>query len=58
MSKTCEKCARGPQVGISRSHSMIKTKRKFNLNLQTRTIGGKRMNVCTNCIKTGKKTSK
>lgn len=44
-------------MGVSRSHSMIKTRRRFNLNLQTKTVDGKQMRLCTACIKTGKKNA-
>jgi len=57
MGKTCELCGRGPQSGFTRSHSMIQKKRRFNLNLQTSTINGRQKQVCTTCIKTGKKNA-
>ncbi len=52
MSRTCEICGRGTQSGHSRSHSNIATKRKFKINLQTKTIEGKKMRICSRCIKT------
>lgn len=55
MSKFCQTCGRGPVSSQSRSHSNIATKRRHEINLQVRTIGGKRMRVCTRCIKTAKK---
>ena len=36
MSRVCELSGKGPQVGNRISHSNIKTKRKFNPNLQTK----------------------
>ncbi|MFC1756450.1 50S ribosomal protein L28 [Patescibacteria group bacterium] len=57
MSRVCDVCGRGPQSGNSRSHSNIATRRKFNINIQTKTIKGKKSNVCTKCIKTMSKTS-
>lgn len=57
MSKVCAVCGRGPQVGNSRSHSNIATKRKFDLNLQSRKVNGKKAKVCTKCIKTLSKTA-
>ncbi|MCX6746382.1 MAG: 50S ribosomal protein L28 [Candidatus Parcubacteria bacterium] len=52
MSRTCEICGRGPMTGASRSHSNIKTlKRKF-INLQTKKIDGKKIRICTSCLKT------
>ncbi|MBQ7455997.1 MAG: 50S ribosomal protein L28 [Desulfovibrio sp.] len=59
MSKICAFCGKKPQVGNLVSHSNIKTKRRFNPNLQrvrhqfpdgtVRTIS-----VCTRCIRSGK----
>ena len=34
MSKECDFCGKKPQVGNLVSHSNIKTKRRFNLNLK------------------------
>jgi len=56
MSKVCAICQRGPQVKIFRSKSMIATKRKQNLNLQTKTINHKKIKICSNCLKTMAKT--
>ncbi|MFH0819644.1 MAG: L28 family ribosomal protein [bacterium] len=52
MSKKCDVCGRGVSIVISRSHSMVATKKKKYLNLQTKKIGGKRLKVCTSCLKT------
>jgi ribosomal protein L28 len=52
MSKQCDICLRGPRTSISRSHSNIATKRKLQLNLQTKRIDGKKKAVCARCIKT------
>jgi len=44
-------------TGASRSHSNIKTlKRKF-INLQTKKIDGKKIRICTSCLKTKVKAS-
>ncbi len=58
MGKQCEFCGKKPQVGNLVSHSNIKTKRRFNPNLQNvrhqfddgvvRVIS-----CCTRCIRTG-----
>lgn len=58
MGKQCEVCGKKAQVGNLVSHSNIKTKRRFNPNLQTvrhqfsngevRTI-----TVCTRCLRSG-----
>lgn len=56
MSKECDFCGKKPQVGNLVSHSNIKTKRRFNPNLQrvrhqfpdgsVRTL-----TVCTRCLR-------
>jgi len=52
MAKICIACGRGPVVGASRSHSNIKSKKWVYPNLQWRHVEGKRVRICTNCIKT------
>ena len=52
MSKRCSICSRGARSGQRRSHSNIKTKRRFGVNLQWRTINDKRTRICTRCLKT------
>lgn len=52
MARRCEACERGPAVGHTRSHSNIATKVRRLVNLQTKTIAGVKMKVCTRCIKT------
>ncbi len=58
MSKVCEVCGRGPQFGHRISHAHNVTKRRWNLNLQTVHAvvkgAGKRVKVCTSCIRDGK----
>ncbi|MBQ7608907.1 MAG: 50S ribosomal protein L28 [Desulfovibrionaceae bacterium] len=59
MSKVCVFCGKKPQVGNLVSHSNIKTKRRFNPNLQRvrhqfpdgtiRTV-----TACTRCIRSGR----
>ncbi len=61
MSRECEICKKKPQSGNLVSHSNVKTKRRFNPNLQkvrhqftngtVRTI-----TVCTRCMRSGKIT--
>ncbi|MDD2646616.1 MAG: L28 family ribosomal protein [Patescibacteria group bacterium] len=58
MSKTCPICGRGPKASFSRSHSMIASKRRQLLNLQTATINGKKITACNSCLKTLKKKNK
>jgi large subunit ribosomal protein L28 len=58
MSKRCQLCGRGSKGGHRRSHSNVKTKRRFHINLQWRRLAlrpGKepiRMRACTRCLKT------
>ncbi|MGI8744762.1 MAG: 50S ribosomal protein L28 [Bryobacteraceae bacterium] len=58
MAKVCEVCGRGPQFGNRVSHAHNVTKRRWNLNLQLVHAvvkgAGKRIRVCTSCIKSGK----
>ncbi|MFC1622549.1 bL28 family ribosomal protein [Patescibacteria group bacterium] len=57
MARTCDICKRGPQKSQKRSHSNIKTIRRQYLNLQKKTIDGKRKNVCTKCMRILKKNT-
>jgi len=52
MAKVCAVCGRGAVMAATRSHSQIQTKTKRYLNLQTKTVNGKKQKVCTKCIKT------
>lgn len=52
MSRVCDICHRGTMSGNSRSHSNISTRRKFAINLQSKTINGKTVKICTKCLKT------
>lgn len=52
MPKKCDICGRGSVKGASRSHSNIKTIRRLNINLQTKTVNNKKKKVCAKCIKT------
>ena len=58
MSKVCNVCGKGPQVGYNVSHAHNRTKRRWLPNLQTirANIDGikKRIKVCTACIRTGR----
>ena len=38
MSRVCELSGRGPLSGNKRSHSLRSTRRKWNVNLQTKTV--------------------
>jgi ribosomal protein L28 len=48
----CDICQRQPLKGHSVSHSNIKTIKRQKLNLQNRRIDGKKMRICTRCLKT------
>lgn len=52
MAKSCEVCKRGTLSGQTKSHSQIKTKRQVKINLQTKVVDGKRIKICTSCMKT------
>lgn len=58
MAKKCEHCGKIPQSGNNVSHSNIKTKRRFEPNLQTvrhQCPGGtvRKITLCTRCIRSG-----
>jgi len=54
----CEVCGKHPSWGYSVSHSHVRTKRRWNPNIQRvrAVVNGatRRLNVCTSCIKAGK----
>lgn len=53
MAKKCEICGRSASTkDANRSHSNIKTIRRQYINLQVKTIEGKKQIVCAKCIKT------
>jgi len=58
MAQVCEICSKGPQFGNNISHAHNVTRRRWNPNLQSvkaKINGiGKRVRVCTTCIKAGK----
>ncbi|MBT3168287.1 MAG: 50S ribosomal protein L28 [Candidatus Cloacimonetes bacterium] len=58
MSKVCDVCGKGAQVGNHRSHAMNATKRKFYPNLHSikAEIGGnvKKIKICSSCLKANK----
>ena len=58
MAKQCDICGKKPQVGHHVSHSNIKTKRRFNPNLQNvrhQAPSGQvlTISVCTRCLRSG-----
>ena len=52
MARICERCGRGYHKANSRSHSNISTIKRQQINLQYKVVGGKRLYICTRCIKT------
>lgn len=52
MAKRCMACNRGAKTGNRVSHSNIKTKRRFGINLVAKTLDGARMRICTRCLRT------
>jgi len=58
MAAVCEVCWKRPSWGRQLSHSHIRTKRRWNPNIQRvrALVNGsvKRVHVCTGCIKAGK----
>lgn len=58
MSKVCEICGKHAVAGRSISHSFRTTNRKFRPNIQRVNVvvdgQKKKMNVCTQCLKSGK----
>ncbi len=51
MARRCDLCGRGSTKDASRSHSNIKTVKRQHINLQMKRVDGKRLKVCTSCIK-------
>ena len=58
MAAVCDVCGKRPGFGNSISHSHIRTKRRWNPNIQRvrAVVNGtpKRVNVCTSCLKANK----
>jgi large subunit ribosomal protein L28 len=56
----CELCGKKPSFGMSISHSHVRTKRRWNPNIQKvrALVDGspRRLAVCTSCIKAGRVT--
>ncbi|MEW6725734.1 50S ribosomal protein L28 [Desulforudis sp. 1088] len=58
MARKCEICGKDAEVGMQVSHSHIRTKRRWNPNLQRvkAIVDGRpvRIKVCTRCLRSGK----
>jgi ribosomal protein L28 len=48
----CEICSRGALKANWRSHSNAKITRRQKLNLQSKKVDGKRVLICTSCLRT------
>ncbi len=51
MAQICDLCQRGAQTTNSRSKSNVPTKRRQKINLQSKKVDGKRLSVCTQCLR-------
>ena len=58
MAQVCEVCGRGTTVGNNVSHSQVKTKRTMKINLKSKKMDGKKIIICTSCLRTYKKNAK
>ncbi len=52
MSRKCDICGRSSQKSAKRSHSNIKTIKRQYINLQSKIINGKKIKICTKCLRT------
>jgi large subunit ribosomal protein L28 len=53
----CSVCGKKAMSGNNRSHSNVATKRKFKANIQVKRIDGKKVKICTGCIRTMNKVT-
>ena len=58
MSKICNLCGKRPVAGHNVSHSKRRTKRRFLPNLVSKKFGGRKVLICTACLRTLKKPEK
>ena len=60
MSRKCEICGKGQVSGNNVSHSIRRTRRKWDANIQSVKVSEngtvRHMNVCTHCLRSGKVT--
>ncbi len=58
MSKKCAICGKGQVSGNNVSHSVRRTRRKWNANIQSVKVSENgtvsHINVCTHCLRSGK----
>ncbi|OGB75263.1 50S ribosomal protein L28 [candidate division Kazan bacterium RIFCSPHIGHO2_01_FULL_49_10] len=59
MSRICDICGKGRQVGNNVSHSKRRTKRTWQPNLRkTKLASGREALICSRCLKTLTKSAK
>jgi large subunit ribosomal protein L28 len=58
MSRKCPLTGKKPMYGNNVSHSMRHTRRRWNVNLQTVTIDGKKQRISTAALRTLRKNAK
>ena len=58
MARKCDLCGRSATKGASRSHSKVKTLKRQGINLQSKTIDGVKLKICTSCMRTLAKKNK
>ena len=58
MTKKCLTCGRTATKGAKRSHAKNKTLKRQNINLQNKKVEGKKIKICTSCLRTIKKYEK
>ncbi|MCK4967938.1 MAG: 50S ribosomal protein L28 [Candidatus Aenigmarchaeota archaeon] len=52
MSLRCAICERRARMSLSRSHSNVATKKRQKINLHSKIINGKRVSICSTCLRT------
>ncbi len=52
MPRACAQCGKSAGFGSNVSHSKVHTRRRFDANLHTALIDGKRLLMCTRCQRT------
>ena len=57
MARKCTVTGKGPMSGNNRSHSVRATRRRWNVNLQTYTIDGKRVKMSTRAYRSLNKSN-
>lgn len=58
MSRVCQLTGRKTITGNSRSHSNIASRRKFQVNLQTKRVDGMKLRLSARALRTLAKTAK